>query len=319
MITKAVEALKIIEVPYDETKPMWEVFFEDEGGINKPAIKSYITKPEGRRELDDYKTCGVYLTAGIPFDVTQIVSTDTQKPHEEQIHSISNLTAAGLKAGNCVVMTGGGCSHAIGVVGGLQKALGKNKKIGFIWLDAHGDFNTPETSNSGLLGGMPLATIAGLCHGEVFYSWMDSAGMISPLKHSNIILSDGRDMDPEEAKTLKSTEIVYINTESFNNPDKWKHAVENLAKRVDVIYLHIDGDIMDEKYTPGQYTAVSGGPEVETVMNNINTVMETNKVIAFSLVSIFHENNNPCKELCTLNGMRIVGTAFSSWKYCPKI
>ena len=319
MIKGPVETLKIIEIPYDETKPMWKVFFKEEGGAKKAAIESYITRPDGRRELDDYKICGVYRTAGVPFDITQITSTDKKKPHEEQMRSISKLAEEGIREGKCVVMTGGGCSHAIGMVGGLQQALGRDKKIGFIWLDAHGDINTPESTESGLLGGTPLAVIAGLCHGEAFESWMKAAGIDYPLKHSDIIMSDGRSLDPKEAEVLKSTEIVYLDTAAFNNVNRWKEVVNSLADRVDVIYLHIDGDILDGRYTPGQYTAESGGPDVETVMNNIKTVMDTNKVIAFSLVSIFHENDNPCKDLCTLNGMRLIGAGFENWKYCPVI
>lgn len=314
-----VKELKIIEVPYDETMPMWRVFFREEDGVKKVAIESYITCPDGRRELDDYKTCGVYRTAGVPFEITQITSTDKQKPHEEQIRNISKLTEKGIKEGKCVVMTGGGCSHAIGMVGGLQQALGRDKKIGFIWLDAHGDINTPESTESGLLGGTPLAVIAGLCKGEAYESWMKAAGMDYPLKHRDIIHADGRDLDPSEAEILKSTEIVHLDTAAFNDSNRWKKVVNSLADRVDVIYLHMDGDILDERYTPGQYTARSGGPDVETVMRNIKTVMDTNKVIALSLVSIFHENNNPYKELCTLNGMRLLGAGFENWKYFPKI
>lgn len=318
MNKKTVDALKIIEVPYDETKPMWKVEFVEKNGQREAEITSYITRPEGRRELDDYKLCGTYLTAGIPFDITQIVSTDKKKPHEEQTHQISKLTVTGLREKKCVVMTGGGCSHAIGMMGGIQQALGPNIKIGFIWLDAHGDFNTPESTESGLVGGTPLATIAGLCKEKAYKSWMQQSGLEKPIPEEYIILSDGRDMDPKEIENLKKTQVVYLNSDQFNHLETWTHAVQSLAKKVDVIYFHIDEDILDARYTPGQYTARSGGPSIETTMKNIKVVMETNKVIAFSLVSAFHENDNPAKELCTLNGMRIISEAFKNWKYCPE-
>lgn len=319
MVKMPVKALTIIEVPYDETKPMWKVYFKEEKGVKEAIIESYITHPNGWRELDDYKICGVYNKANVPIDIFQVNSVDKNNPHEEQVRNISKLTEKSIREGKCVVMTGGGCSHTIGMVGGLQQALGKDIKIGFIWLDAHGDINTPESTESGLVGGTPLATIAGLCHGKAYNSWMKAAGIDYPLRHNEIILSDGRDLDPKEAELLKSTEIIYLNTTDFNNLDTWKETVNNLADRVDVIYLHIDGDILDERFTPGQYTARSGGSDVETVMNNIKTVMNTDKVIAFSLVSIFHENDNPCKELCNLNGIRLLGAGFERWRYCPVI
>ena len=318
MKLKSVSSLKIIEVPFDETKPMWEVKFVNEKGRNNARITSYITRPKGRRELDDYKDCGVYGTAGVPYSVDEITCNDECKPHEEQIRNISLLVQEGIGSGQCVVMTGGGCSHAIGVVGGLQQALDDDIKIGFIWLDAHGDFNTPESTESGLVGGTPLATIAGLCKGEDYESWMRSAGIKKPLQNSNIILSDGRDMDPKEIINLQNTDVIYLNTEQFNNFDIWTQTVEKLADRVDVIYLHIDEDILDAKYTPGQYTETAGGPEVYTAMRNIRKVMDTGKVCAFSLVSVFHENDNPSKELCTLNGMRLLSAALRSWKKCPE-
>ncbi len=316
---RPVKALKIIEVPYDETKPMWKVYFKEEKGSKKAVIESYITCPEGRRELDDYKLCGVYSTADVPFDVAAITSTDVERPHEEQMREISRMTAEGLREGKCPVMTGGGCSHAIGMMGGLQQALGPDRRIGFIWLDAHGDFNTPETTESGLVGGTPLAAIAGMCRGEAYENWMAAAGMKKPLQHSDIIHADGRSMDPKEIELMKTTDVVHLDTDAFNDTEGWKRTVAGLAERTDVIYLHIDGDILDGRYTPGQYTAEDNGPDVETVMTNIRSVMETDKVIAFSLVSIFHENDNPYKELCTLNGMRLIGAAFESWKHCPDL
>lgn len=296
---------------------MWEVRLEEANGAKEARITSYLTCPKGRRELDDYKYCGVYRTAGVPFDVSAIASVDTEKPHEEQVRAVSRLAEAGLKDGKCVVMTGGGCSHAIGMVGGLQQALGKDVKIGFIWLDAHGDFNTPESTESGLVGGTPLATIAGLCRGEAYESWMRAAGMTGPLEQGNIIHTDGRDLDPGEIANLDTTSVVRLDTAAFCDPEKWGEAVRALAGRVDVIYLHIDGDILDAQFTPGQYTARTGGAHVETAMDNIRAVMETDKVIAFSLVSMFHENDNPAKELCTLNGMRLIAAAFRNWKYFP--
>ena len=318
MKQRSLSSLKIIEVPFDETSPMWEVRFAEENGKKNARIKSYLTRPKGRRELDDYKDCGIYSTAGVPYYVTEIECCDEIKPHEEQIRNISKLAQEGIKAGQCVVMTGGGCSHAIGMVGGLQQALDDDIKIGFIWLDAHGDFNTPESTESGLVGGTPLATIAGLCKGEDYKSWMEAAGIKHPIPNSDIILSDGRDMDPKEIINLQNTDVIYLNTDQFNNPEFWSQTVEKLAERVDVIYLHIDEDILDAKYTPGQYTETGGGPEVYTAMENISKVMETGKVCAFSLVSVFHENDNPSKELCTLNGMRLISAAFRNWKKCPE-
>lgn len=310
--------LQVIEIPYDETEPFWKVYYEEDGK-KEVQIESYVTRPAGWRELDDYKLCGVYHKAGVPFEVSKIECNDKEKPHEEQIKNISSLTKKSIGEGKALLMVGGGCSHAIGVAGGLRKALGQETKIGLIWLDAHGDINTPETTESGLLGGTPLAVCAGLCSGKAYQEWMDAAGLNPPIEERDIILTDARDLDPKEEKVLNAAEVIHIDTETFNDPEKWKTAVDQLATRVDVLYLHIDGDILDGKYTPDHFTIEFGGPDIETVMNNIKTVMATNKVLAFSLVSIYFDNDKPGKEVSTLNGMRLLGSGLEAWKWMPEV
>jgi arginase family enzyme len=313
---KKLERLKVIEVPFDETKPFWKVFFTGEGSSKEVQIESYRTRPEGWRELDDYKLGGVYYKAGVPFSVEEVECAG-HTPHEEQIGHIAAMTAAALRQGEHVVMAGGGCSHAIGVAGGLRQALGADARIGLIWLDAHGDINTPETTESGLLGGTPLAVCAGLCKGKAYEEWMQAAGLVPPIQEEDIILTDGRDLDVQEEQVLRKTQVQYLDTADFNDPSRWLQAVQSLANRVDALYLHIDGDILDGKYTPDHFTIEFGGPEVETVMNNVRTVMETGKVIAYSLVSIYFDNDKPGKEVSTLNGMRILGAGLEAWQKVP--
>ena len=313
---KNLEKLTVIEVPFDETEPFWKVFFAGEGSKKEVRIESFRTRPEGWRELNDYKLCGVYHKARVPFTV-QEVSCVGNVPHEEQIGHIGEMTARALRQGGHVVMAGGGCSHAIGVAGGLRQALGADARIGLIWLDAHGDINTPETTESGLLGGTPLAVCAGLCKGKAYEDWMQAAGLTLPLKEADIILTDARDLDAQEKTILQGTQVIHLDTDAFNDPTIWQKAVQDLANQVDAIYLHIDGDILDGKYTPDHFTIEFGGPDVDTVMNNVRTVMDTGKVIAYSLVSIFFDNDKPGKEISTLNGMRILGAGLESWQKTP--
>jgi len=313
---KKLEKLTVIEVPFDETKPFWKVFFANADGEREVQIESYRTRPKGWRELDDYKLGGVYHKAGVPFRI-QEVECAGERPHEEQIGHIGKLTAEVLRRGENVVMTGGGCSHAIGVAGGLRQAMGEDARIGLIWLDAHGDINTPETTESGLLGGTPLAVCAGLCKGKAYEDWLKSAGLIPPFHEEDIILTDARDLDVQEEKVLFETQVKHLDTDAFNDPRRWKQAVLHLANQVDALYLHIDGDILDGKYTPDHFTIEFGGPDITTVMSNIRTVMATGKVAAFSLVSIYFDNERPGKEISTLNGMRILGAGLEAWKKTP--
>ena len=80
--------------------------------------------------------------------------------------AIADAVADGARRGDHVVVLGGNCTALPGVLGGLQDAFGPTARVGLIWFDAHGDFNTPRTTLSGMLGGMPVAVSAGLRAGE---------------------------------------------------------------------------------------------------------------------------------------------------------
>ena len=90
---------------------------------------------------------------------------------------IAGVVGEAIRSGSWPVLTGGSCNHLPGMIGGIQRALGATTRVGLLWFDAHGDFNTPNTTLSGMLGGMPVAVVAGLCHA----TWREGAGIIAPL------------------------------------------------------------------------------------------------------------------------------------------
>ncbi|WP_130861514.1 arginase family protein [Bacilliculturomica massiliensis] len=309
MSARPVTGIKVVEVPYRNMK---RVYY--------------------RREFDDYKLCGLYYKADVPFEVAQVSYDHEKYPLEkdaffdsdpevfckalgELSHSICRETAAGLKKGECVLLTGGGCEHVVGVLGGLQQTFGTDKKIGFIWMDAHGDYNTPETSESGRPGGMPLAVAAGRgCD-----VWRKGAGLESAIPTEHIILTDGRNLDAAEKQAIEEGNMTVVDTAAFNDTQTWEKTVRRLADKVDMIYLHMDLDILDGKYIPNSLFVEDNGPELETVMNNIRIVMETGKVMAFSLVSVTFVNGKPGQDSRTLNGMRLLGAGLGNWKECPDL
>lgn len=307
MIAKALTGLKVIEVPY---RNMRRVYY--------------------RREFDDYKLCGLYYKAGVPFQVVQASYNHDQYPLEEGeffdydpevfsrafgelSSSICVETVDGLRNGNCILLTGGGCEHVVGILGGLQQTFGPEHKIGLIWMDAHGDFNTPQISKSGRPGGMPLAVAAGCCCDI----WREGAGLKHPIPTEQILLTDARNLDPAEEAAIQESAMTVVNTSEFNDPSIWKDRVQTLAEKVDSIFLHIDLDVLDGKYLPNSLFVEGNGPSIETAMNNIRAVMDTQKVLALSLVSVTFVNGKPGQDIRTLNGMRLLGTALESWKTRP--
>src|SRR5947209_3397 len=115
--------------------------------------------------------------------------------------AIADAVAEGARAGRPVVVVGGDCSHLPGVLGGLQDAHGPTARIGLVWFDAHGDFNTPRTTLSGMLGGMPVAVSAGLAYPE----WRELSKQIVPLPTDRILMVDVRNIDAHEEQLIRAT------------------------------------------------------------------------------------------------------------------
>ncbi len=161
--------------------------------------------------------------------------------------------------GHFPLVLGGDHSIAIGTVSGLAAfAQSQGKKLGLLWIDAHGDINTPETSPSGNIHGMPLATLLGYGAAELTSIGGPSA-KISP---ANVALVGIRSLDTGEKKRLKETG-VQVHTMS----DIDRHGVHRVMKKAlarvtdgtDFVHVSLDLDAVDPAVAPGVGTPVKGG------------------------------------------------------------
>ena len=118
----------------------------------------------------------------------------------------ARLVAAARRNGDGALVLAGDDTAAIGVVSGLEQAAGAGTAIGVVWVDAHGDFNTPETSFSGILAGMPVAILAGLA-GPL---WRDAAGLATPVATEHIVLAGMRELDEKEEELIRSTDVQVV-------------------------------------------------------------------------------------------------------------
>lgn len=198
-------------------------------------------------------------------------------------NSIAAHVRDGLAAGVPVLVLGGNCNALPGVLGGFQRAYGPDVKVGLVWFDAHGDFNTPKTTITGRLGGMPVAAAAGLC----FPAWREAAGMATPLPTDRIVMVDVRNLDPKERTLIEATAVTIAATEPGRQGVSLTDAVQSLAHDCDMLYLHIDEDILDRRYVPNHGTAEPDGPGMAAVQAAVRTVLVTGKVRAFGLVSVY--------------------------------
>jgi len=179
---------------------------------------------------------------------------------------LAEHTAHFILNGDRPVSIAGDCCTTIGMLAGLQRA-GLDPKL--IWFDAHGDFNTWQTTPSGFLGGMPLAMLVG--RGE---QTMLKALELIPLAEDRVILTDARDLDPGEKRLIEEANIIHL-------PD-----VKSLLDTTlpdGPLYVHIDVDIINPDEAAAMNYLAAGGPsakELRTVMKHLS---RTEKIAAVSM------------------------------------
>ncbi|HWQ13713.1 MAG TPA: arginase family protein, partial [Roseiflexaceae bacterium] len=221
--------------------------------------------------------------------------------------AIAAVVADARRAGRAVLLAGGDCSHCVGVLAGLQAAHGPAARVGLVWLDAHGDFNTPRTTRSGMLGGMPLAVCAGLA----FPRWRELAGLAAPLPTDRIVMVDVRNLDPPEEQLIRATEVVIAAPAPGFPGHDLASALADLAGRCDMLYLHVDSDILDERFVPNHATREPNGPDLAQVQAAIDTTLATGKVAAFAVVSVYGEG--PGSQVSVESGRALIRAGLESW------
>jgi arginase len=265
------------------------------------------------RALDRFAASGAYQQVGVPVEIVEPRLPEERRSADEAENlgllggAIADAVAQARRQGKAILMTGGNCTHCTGVIGGLQDAHGPAARIGLLWLDAHADFNTPTTSRSGYLGGMPVAVCAGLA----WPRWREGSHIVAPLPTDRIVLVDVRNLDPAEEQLIRATgATVAAPAPGFPGQDLGR-AVASLAGRCDMIYLHVDADILDESAVPSHGYKEPGGPDVAQVLAAIDTVMATGKVVAFAVVSVYGEGEG--SQTTVASGIELIRGGLASW------
>ncbi len=222
--------------------------------------------------------------------------------------AIAEQVAQGRRAGYPVLVSGGNCSHSVGILAGLQQAHGPAARIGIVWLDAHGDFNTPNTTRSGMLAGMPLAVCAGLGQPR----WRELAGVLAPLPTERIILVDGRNLDPEEEQLIRATAMTVAAATPGRPGADLATAVAALATQCDTIYLHVDSDILDATLTPNYFTREPNGISMAEAVAVMESVLATGKVAVLAVMSVFGDGEGA--EQGVAAGVELIRAGLSAWR-----
>lgn len=154
------------------------------------------------------------------------------------------------------------CPSMPGLVAGLQHSGPSREpiKIGMLWLDAHPDFNTPETTRSGSLGGMPVAVATG----RALWRLRLDAHLDPPLSDRYIVMGGVRLVDPLEQELLNKSSIRQLSVDDLRNLTPAVFAqLDRLSQLTDKIYVHIDMDVLDPREVSGHVNKVPNGPSSE--------------------------------------------------------
>ena len=194
------------------------------------------------------------------------------------------------------------CTDLLGMLAGLQhlkpgQKLGtdsrslqseglagtKPLRVGLIWIDAHADFNTPETTLSGMLGGMPVAIAAGMCLTRLRMK----SGLDPALPTKYIVMAGLRDVDPLEQELLDRSQCEYLSVEDIRNLSaNINHQMERLSRLTEIIYVHIDMDVLDPSEVSGHPLTAPEGPTSHELAAALEVMFQHKKAGAIGIASM---------------------------------
>ena len=228
---------------------------EDKGNIEVPILETcQITDPKLK-----------YLDCIIPMG-----------------RRIAGAVATSIQGNRFPLVLGGDHSLSIGSIHGAAK----QKRLGVIWVDAHADFNTHETTPSGNIHGMPLAALCGLGDPRLVCLWDETPPVIDSKR---VAVIGARDLDPGEKRNLREAGVMVQSMEQIDRigmSTAIEKAVERVSRDVDGIYLSLDMDALDPRHAPGVGTPVPGGLTFREAHLACEAIAETGKLIGMDIVEV---------------------------------
>ena len=183
---------------------------------------------------------------------------ERQNSLEDELDAVADVNlqlarAVAAHDGSPLVLAGN-CNSCLGTLAGLSA---KNPAI--VWFDAHGDFNTPQTTISGALEGMSLAIATGGCHDEL----RRRIGLSRPISESRVLLVATRSLDPKERERLERSGVRVIGLPEL---------ADTLMNFAGPVYLHLDLDVLDPSFSPGVNFSEPGGISPDALYGAIRLI-----------------------------------------------
>lgn len=196
------------------------------------------------------------------------------------MRQVAARVRAARAAGRLALVLSGNCNTAMGTLAGLSPA-----RRAILWFDAHGDFNTPETTRSGFLDGMALATATGRC-------WRELAATVPgflPVAETNVVLVGARDLDPAEAALLRRATIPVVG--SADLAASLAAQLARLGPAVDLAYVHCDLDVFDPAVGQANPFPVGGGLALEPLLGALRSIGEAMPIGAAAITAYAPESD----------------------------
>jgi arginase len=169
------------------------------------------------------------------------------------------------------VVLSGNCGACAGTVAGLG-----SERMGVIWFDAHGDLNTPDTTDTGFLDGMALSIVTGQCFRPLAKQMIG----LEPLPPANAIHIGGRDWSPGEMEHGRDSGVTIVSKAADAAA-----AIDNLARSCDRVVIHVDLDVIDPSYGAANQYAAPGGLSPSDVGSIVKSAKKRMRIAALDFAS----------------------------------
>ncbi|WP_348608953.1 arginase [Halobaculum rarum] len=199
---------------------------------------------------------------------------------EEVTTALADRVADSIAAGETPLVLGGDHSVAIGSLSGSAR----DAEIGAVWFDAHGDYNTPTTSPSGNVHGMPLSAALGYAEWDGV-DWANASG----LREGNVAYVGLRALDDSEREAIRASEMTAYTMSDIDErgiTDVVEAALSVARDGVDGVHVSLDMDWLDPTIAPGVGTPVRGGVTYREAHHAMELVAETDGLRSMEVVEV---------------------------------
>ncbi len=260
----------------------------------------------GRADVGSGCGPGAYLKAGAAEALrargheVDVVTVRREAPFTDELQAVldvdgalADAVEAALQGDSFPLVVAGNCNAALGVRAALQR--GDAADTALIWLDAHGDFNTPATTETGYLDGMPLAMLCGRAHREHVARVLG----LNALGEAAVLHAGGRELDREEEASLAASDVRVVQGRELRGRGPAKALApaldalaEERAAMVDAArdgpppaHLHVDIDVLDPTAAPGVTFPSPRGLSAGQLLEAIDLVRERFALVAVTMAS----------------------------------